>query len=681
MRICPECQCNKLSENTKFCPECGFKLKVQMNTDQVDDDLIFEETDNSSYVGETEKIEIEQPGASDCKDDAIDPHLEKALESNDDELELIGGIGSESNAEETNPSTDYHNTDDNKDEIRKLTPEEKKAIEKKLYRNDTSLNKKPQRQDPLFGNDPILPVKNEEPTIKKIHTNNEPTLDMPVPTMAEHDRGYAFFYKNYIELVGTHDLRSNDEIIIGKKTYELKPKQINPKILMGSAAGLFIVLLIFVGSMIAGDSPQGQGNVWGIALDEFDQPLITNTKARFPELGKTINCNAEGFFVFKDIPSGTHKIQLLWDNNVIGENFTTVTDDKLTTLTLQPGEEFLSKYDDQSNTNEELALVNNSDEMNNNADKVDNATTQQKTKKVKKSTSSQLAKLALESNIENAVISLDGSAIGAGNLTYNRLKSGDYVYEVKKDGYYTKTGNITLIAGKTNRLEVALEPLSEVDLRKTFTSIDFYNSGIKASSADDFMYAIDEFSLALKDDPNYIDAYEARAETFIRLNDMQRAHDDYLRVAEIHQFNRDYNQSISAYNKAVELNDKSISAYLGRAKLYMVKNQEMAAIPDFEEVLRIDKKNSQANYGLGIARYNQKSYKKATKLFKEALSLDESNPIIHQYLMLCYYARDDKKNLKKAYTKFEEKASNDQIDEFRSNAENYAVVQIIDKDR
>ncbi len=686
MNICPKCNYNKLSENTKFCPKCGFKLNDQNNPSQDDENLEFEvtekETDDREFFGDTGKLEIEGPNGSYDNENAVDPQLEKELEPNDEELELIDGIGSGFKKEEITQEIISENFDNEKSrQLKKLSPDEIKDIEKKLYKNETQVNNKQQSNDKLFGNNPITPDEIDEPNFKSDNTDNEPTLDMPTPMMAEHGRGVAFFYKRYIELVGSHELHSNKDIIIGKKAYELRPKQINPKILIGSAAGIFVVLLIIIGSIIVGDTSQGHGNVWGIALDEYNQPLISKAKVRFPELGKTIDCNTEGFFVFKDIPSGTHKVQLVWGNEIIGENFTTVTDNKSTTLTLRPGEEFLAKFDKKSNTNKDITTASNSNDTKNNSNVKANTSTQQKTKISKKSSTSKWANLSLEANIDNAAISLDGSVIGAGNLIYKRLKPGEHQYVVKKEGYYPKSGNVTLKAGKTKKLEVTLKPLSEEDLRKTFSGKDFYNSGLRANSEGNYLYAIDEFTLAIEKDPSYIDAYQTRAETYLKLKDWDKAHDDYLRIAEIYQFNRNYNQSISAYNKAVELNDKSIPAYLGRAKLYMVKNEEIAALPDFEQVLKLDKKNSEANYGLGVVRYNQKSYKKAINLFKKALSLDEQNPLIHQYLMLSYYARNDKKNLKKAYSKFKKNVSTEQISEFRSNAENYAVIQIIDKNK
>ncbi len=692
MKICPECNFNQLLESAKFCPECGCNLSGSTNSNQNDEELKFEVTEKDSkvtnFVGEDEELILEGPNSS--IEMSVDPGLQKDLEPDDEELQLISGIGSGSKDDKSTQKIKIEKTDDDDDstgKIKRLTPEEISQIEKKLYKNNPGFSNtinaiEKDNSTSLFGNAPIIPPKKDEPEFKSALSDNEPTLDIPTPSMAEHDNGVAYFYKRYIELVGSHDLHLNEELIVGKKSYELKPKQINPKVLFGGAAGLFVVLLIIIGSFISNEASQGQGNVWGIALDEYKQPLITNAKVRLPELGETIDCNAEGFFVFKDIPSGTHKIQLIWGDEVIGENFTTVTGNTLTTLTLRPSDEFLAKLDSQTNTNssedkpEDVTSNTNTEE---NSESEKSSSTQTKTKSAKTSSSSKWAKLSLAANVDNAVISLDGSVLGAGNLTYDRLEEGEYQYLVKKDGYYSESGNITLQAGKTQKLEIALRQLSEEDLRKTFSKQDFYNSGKEAYNTDNYLFAIDEFTLAIKKDPAYIDAYVARAESHLKLKERQMAHDDYLRVAEIYQFNKDYNQSISAYNKAIEIDGKSVSAYLGRAKLYVAKNEERAAIPDFEEVLKLDKRNSEAYFGLGVARYNLGSYNKAIELFKDALSIDDSKALAHQYLMLCYYARNDSKNLKKAYSKFEEKVDSKDVENFRSNSENFAVIQIIDK--
>jgi len=95
----------------------------------------------------------------------------------------------------------------------------------------------------------------------------------------------------------------------------------------------------------------------------------------------------------------------------------------------------------------------------------------------------------------------------------------------------------------------------------------------------------------------------------------------------------------------------------------------------------MDKRNAQAYNGLGQARFHQGSYKKAIKHFKNARSLDSKNPLTHQYLMLCYLAVDDTKNLRKSYKKFVEKASDREVEELHSDSRFVAVVRIVEMDR
>ena len=110
----------------------------------------------------------------------------------------------------------------------------------------------------------------------------------------------------------------------------------------------------------------------------------------------------------------------------------------------------------------------------------------------------------------------------------------------------------------------------------------------------------------------------------------------------------------------------------------MKKSEELAAIADYDKVISLDKRNFQAYYGLGEARFKQSQFKKAVDHFKDARSIDDSNPLVHQYLMLSYMALNDYKNVKKSFDKFANKATEEQIQRFKSDQKYSAVLKIIE---
>jgi Flp pilus assembly protein TadD len=100
-------------------------------------------------------------------------------------------------------------------------------------------------------------------------------------------------------------------------------------------------------------------------------------------------------------------------------------------------------------------------------------------------------------------------------------------------------------------------------------------------------------------------------------------------------------------------------------------------VVDFERVVKLDKRNSKAYYGLGEARFRQGNYKRATDHFKDAKSLEPTNPLVYQYLMLCYMARSDFDEVKQTYEKFTEVASADEQLRFDRDRQFAAIREVI----
>ena len=143
---------------------------------------------------------------------------------------------------------------------------------------------------------------------------------------------------------------------------------------------------------------------------------------------------------------------------------------------------------------------------------------------------------------------------------------------------------------------------------------------------------------------------------------------------------RDYGRATNAYQKCAELDAKAVAPLLGRANMYLARGEEIAAIADYEAVLDIEKDNFDAHFGLGCARYEQGYYKKAIKHLKKARKQDERNPEVYEYLMLSYMGANDLKNVKKAYEKYKEFASSEQIRALQEDNRFVAVRKYIELD-
>jgi tetratricopeptide (TPR) repeat protein len=189
-----------------------------------------------------------------------------------------------------------------------------------------------------------------------------------------------------------------------------------------------------------------------------------------------------------------------------------------------------------------------------------------------------------------------------------------------------------------------------------------------------------DFTECVTRKPSHAEACFARAEAFAVTGQNQGAFDDYLRAAEIFQFRKEYGQAINSYTRAIEIDNKAIAPLLGRANVYLSKDEQIAAIADFETAKKLDDRNAQAHYGLGRARFEQGYYKKAVDHFKDARKIEPENPVIYQYLMLSYMGANDIKNVKKAYEKFIEIATEQQLQDLMEDGRFTAVRKIVELD-
>ncbi len=725
MNKCPNCQSVILNAEAKFCDQCGYTFQnITLTSPQNEKTSPVSEDDDLEFVV-TEAHEESPELVGGIKLSSSDKDDELGLQSTADLMENEARSTIPDMKTDLNPNLDqspigesapppppvsdydnnhvpepehlngydYHTQGNNTvneappSHEPSTYPQEEPVAKESTYLSDQEkqdLISKIENVNQPFGNTPIIPPRK---AAKKI-TPDLPEVtdtDLPKPVMAKRSRGLALYYRNFIQLKGDQQLHENDEMSINDRLYVLKEKKLNPKVMIGIAVPIFILILVLIGAQFIRDTSSGQGRLIGMAFDEYDQPYLQQAVIRLPELNKVYKTNPQGFFQTELLPAGTYKVEYVIEGNVVGVASTTIFNDDITTLMLEPQKEYLTTEKTTPSQNQDGQISNISKEP------VRPVTPPPGTKTASSgnqpsvsssapasSRTSKYAKITLAANVDGARLKLDGSVIGAGNLTYSKLKPGTYTYTVSKDGYQSATGSVNLVAGNTTVLEVALKPLTTAQKKETYNETDYYNSAQAAYKDGQYQTAINDLTKAIELKNSYAEAYHTRAEVYLKTGQKNAAHDDFVRAAEIYQFRKDINQAITAYNKAVENDPKSITARLGRAYLYLNKGEEIAAIADYESVIQLDKHNTQAYFGLGEARFKQGYYKKAIKHFKDARSLDPGNPQIYQFLMLSYLGDNDLKNVKKSYEKFKELATEEQMNQFNTDKKYSAVLRVIE---
>jgi tetratricopeptide (TPR) repeat protein len=115
----------------------------------------------------------------------------------------------------------------------------------------------------------------------------------------------------------------------------------------------------------------------------------------------------------------------------------------------------------------------------------------------------------------------------------------------------------------------------------TKTAKDYYDSGKAFYDRKDYTTAIDEFTAAIRLDPNYADAYYYRGIAYYE--------------------NKDHDRAIADYTQAIKLNPNYALAYYNRGNAYYRKNDYDRAIADYTQAIKLNPNYALAYYNRGIA--------------------------------------------------------------------------------
>jgi tetratricopeptide (TPR) repeat protein len=112
-----------------------------------------------------------------------------------------------------------------------------------------------------------------------------------------------------------------------------------------------------------------------------------------------------------------------------------------------------------------------------------------------------------------------------------------------------------------------------------------------------------------------------------------------LRMGWLYYNNKNYTASQGYYQKAVKLLPNSIEAKFGNTKPLSALQSWDKVLEQYNDILKIDGQNTQANYWAGSIQYNRKKYDLAAKLFERIVSLypfdyDGNHMLGWTYLML-----------------------------------------------
>jgi tetratricopeptide (TPR) repeat protein len=87
-------------------------------------------------------------------------------------------------------------------------------------------------------------------------------------------------------------------------------------------------------------------------------------------------------------------------------------------------------------------------------------------------------------------------------------------------------------------------------------------------------------------------------------------------------YNKAYETAIASFDEAIKLSPKTSAYYMQRAQAKELASKKVAALIDYEIVIRLDPENPNAYFKRGLLYHGQKKYKQAIDDFSRLLELD-----------------------------------------------------------
>lgn len=110
--------------------------------------------------------------------------------------------------------------------------------------------------------------------------------------------------------------------------------------------------------------------------------------------------------------------------------------------------------------------------------------------------------------------------------------------------------------------------------------------------------------------------------------------DYYYSLGTIAETKHDWDKAISAYTRAIELDDKYVDAYMGLAGVYYEKGQYDQEVANYEKAAKLAPGDYSAQYWLGTAYEDQGRYDEAVERYRAAIAIKPDKTALHDLIII-----------------------------------------------
>ncbi|MDD5595183.1 MAG: tetratricopeptide repeat protein [Candidatus Omnitrophica bacterium] len=148
-------------------------------------------------------------------------------------------------------------------------------------------------------------------------------------------------------------------------------------------------------------------------------------------------------------------------------------------------------------------------------------------------------------------------------------------------------------------------------------SLDYFNKGLTHFDKNNYDQAISYFSKAINLNPNNPESYYNRGL--------------------IYSLKNDFDQAIYNYNEAIKLNSQWKEPYINRGIAYYYKNSFDAAISDLTEAIKLNPEDQKAYYNRGLAYCKKNNFSQAISDFSKAIQINKNYLLAYDNRAFAYF--------------------------------------------
>ena len=442
-------------------------------------------------------------------------------------------------------------------------------------------------------------------------------------------RGHKLIFPDKVRLV------PGEIIAYGNQQFMIKKGGIDRKqLIVGGALGLIVIAVLLIIGFSGTTVPKPA--LYGVVTNAETKEVLAGISVSIPQTGASTVTDEAGMFTFPGLPNGRYDVKMegtLYEAQMMPTSIVN-GESKMLHGTLSPllsqGTTYASTTASRS-TNENVV---NSGPL--------------------------FGALKVKCSISDAMVLVDGKAIGSANQTLKRLMPGTHTVEVKRDGYDDWSQQVKIDEEETTTLTVSLTEAKAAGPVE-YTANDFFQQAEALLAEKNYTEAIGYYTLALAKDNSLVQAYMRRAEANEASNKTMNARADFRSAADLYLHSNRFTEAVTCYDKILEMSPNASDAYQLRGWARISSGNYDGGLKDLEKALSFNKDDTQSQFEYGKALYITSNYKDSEKALKKIRKYGDDSPEIYAYLALTYLAQGSESDARKNYEAFTKRANSSQV--------------------